>query len=738
MEVEMLVDLIIPDTTAITAFHTLKKMGFKEVTELKREDYYKFDIEEGSDATLLGKIDILVNANKNRFRINPEKEHGIQILVQPMEEAGELPIIRERLGMDWINSMEKGVMWTLDIDAPHEKARETAERLAEEFFANKHYQKFRIIEGIHKSPSRGKALVIFGSKSDVDVYERIQEGLKAKEINHTLKIASAHKSPEMVDSSLNGDYDLIVSGAGLSAALPGVAASKTLKPVIGIPVGMNYQGLDALLSVIQMPPGIPVLGVGVDQTEEAVRNASLILKDYASVNLIGDGKGREKAEQILKQFSVPFKITDDEDEKTINIRFTEGPPSKNLVINVPSFGEKAEDGLKLMSSTSSGLWVGSGRGDNAALAAVKILNKKGKYTDKLMEYRKSLKKKIADSNTGLTYKEAGVDIEAGDEAVKRMKSHVKKTFNETVVEDIGLFGGLIDASLLKEYENPVLVSSIDGVGTKLIIAKKAGKWDSVGKDIVNHSANDILSMGAKPLFFLDYIASSKIKPEIMEQIVKGLSDACKRIGIPLIGGETAEMPDVYMEGEHDLAGCIVGILEKERVINGSKIEEGDLILGLESDGLHTNGFSLARKVLLTRYSLDEEIPDLGTTLKEELLKPHKSYTKIISLFEDFDVRGIAHITGGGIPDNLKRILPEDMGAEITKSKIQTQPIFTLIQREGKVPEEDMWRTFNMGIGMILVIPEGEEGIIEKLKELGINSKIIGKIKKGEREVDLND
>ena len=230
----------------------------------------------------------------------------------------------------------------------------------------------------------------------------------------------------------------------------------------------------------------------------------------------------------------------------------------------------------------------------------------------------------------------------------------------------------------------------------------------------------------------------KLEPGVVEEIVKGLVTGCKNANTALIAGETAEMPDVYMEGEHDLAGCIVGILEKEKVINGSKIEEGDLILGLESDGLHTNGFSLARKALLTRYSLEEEIPELKAALWEELLKPHKSYTKIISLFEDFDVKGIAHITGGGIPDNLKRILPKGMKAEINKSRIQTPPIFTLIQKEGKVPEEDMWRTFNMGIGMILVIPEGEEGIVEKLKELGINSSVIGKIKKGEREVDLND
>ena len=341
---------------------------------------------------------------------------------------------------------------------------------------------------------------------------------------------------------------------------------------------------------------------------------------------------------------------------------------------------------------------------------------------------------MAEEKKGVTYKDAGVDIEANLKANRLVKEHVKKTFNKHVLLDVGLFGGAISAEKLKKYNEPVLVASIDGVGTKLKIAAKLNKWDTVGKDIVNHSADDILCQGAEPFFFLDYIAAEKLNPKQIEQIVKGMSEACLEADLPLIGGETAEMPGVYKKGEVDIAGCIVGVMEKGRVVDGSTIKEGDAVIALPSNGLHTNGYSLARKVMfeIAGFDVNDHLDELGTTVGLALLAPHKGYVKpVLALMKEFEVKGLAHITGGGLIDNVPRVLPEGLGVKIEKSKIKTPPIFKLIQEKGNVPEDDMWHTFNMGVGFVVIVPaEQAEAAIAKLKELGEEAYAIGIVEKG--------
>ncbi len=333
------------------------------------------------------------------------------------------------------------------------------------------------------------------------------------------------------------------------------------------------------------------------------------------------------------------------------------------------------------------------------------------------------------------YKDAGVNIAAADLATSKFKKHVKKTLTKDVLLGVGAFGGAIDVSSLKKMKSPVLVSSIDGVGTKIKIAAATNKWDTVGKDLVNHCANDILCSGAKPLFFLDYIASSKLEPEIVESIVKGMSEACIELGIPLLGGETAEMPGVYAEKEHDVVGCIIGVADREDLLNGSKIKKGDVLLGLESNGLHTNGYSLARKVLLeiANYELNAPIKELGKTLGEELLKVHRTYSKeVLALRKKFRINGITHITGGGLVDNVPRTLPKGLGAKILKSKIKVPKIFRLIKLNGKVDDVEMFKVFNMGIGLVLVVSSNDAGnIIQELSNKhSLNASIIGEVVPG--------
>lgn len=303
----------------------------------------------------------------------------------------------------------------------------------------------------------------------------------------------------------------------------------------------------------------------------------------------------------------------------------------------------------------------------------------------------------------ITYEDSGVNIFAGDETVRKIKHIVRSTFNERVLSDIGLFGGLFDAKFT-DYSHPVLVASTDGVGTKLKIAFQLNKHDTVGQCLVNHCVNDILTCGAKPMFFLDYFATGKLNPEVAYDVVTGFAKACRENNCALIGGEIAEMPSFYQNGEYDICGTIVGLVEKSKIINGKNIKRGDCLIGLKSNGLHTNGFSLARKVLLDRFDLNDFIIDLGSTLGEELLKVHISYLSVVyPLLEDNLVKGIAHITGGGIIGNTKRIIPQGLQLKIDWGAWEIPPIFQLIQKVGKIEDEEMQKVFNLGIGLILVV-----------------------------------
>jgi phosphoribosylformylglycinamidine cyclo-ligase len=332
----------------------------------------------------------------------------------------------------------------------------------------------------------------------------------------------------------------------------------------------------------------------------------------------------------------------------------------------------------------------------------------------------------------ITYKDAGVDIDAGDLFVQKIKPFVKSTMRPEVLTDIGGFGGLF---ALKKYKNPVLVSGTDGVGTKLKIAFLMNRHDTVGIDLVAMCVNDIVVQGAEPLFFLDYFATGKLKPEDHSGIVKGIADGCRQAGCALIGGETAEMPSFYGEDEYDLAGFAVGVVEKKNIIDGSRIKTGDQLIGLASSGLHSNGYSLVRKVLLERagYGVDDTLTELGNgTLGEVLLTPTRIYAKtIMALMKDFDIRGMAHITGGGITENTPRMLPKGVQALIRKKTWDIPPIFKLLQKKSGVDDTEMYRAFNMGVGMVIVIPKKQvEAVIKKAAKLGEKAYHIGEILKG--------
>lgn len=330
----------------------------------------------------------------------------------------------------------------------------------------------------------------------------------------------------------------------------------------------------------------------------------------------------------------------------------------------------------------------------------------------------------------IQYKDAGVDIAAGEEAVDRIKGMVRSTFTPSVLTDLGKFGGFFQLDLTG-YKSPVLVSSIDGVGTKLKVAIMMNKHDSIGEDLVNHCINDILVGGAKPLFFLDYIGTGKLSPGVMEEIISGMVRGCKAAGCSLVGGEMAEMPGFYQAGEYDVAGSIVGIVDKDRVIDGSKIQKGDILIALPSTGLHTNGYSLARKVLFeaAHLGVHDIVPDLGESVGESLLHVHRCYYPIVwPLLDQFEIRGMSHVTGGGIEGNTKRILPENCRLNIEWSAWQIPPIFKLIQEKGHVPDDDMRRTFNLGIGYIIIIPANEsQSLIAHLQTKGENPIQIGEV-----------
>lgn len=326
------------------------------------------------------------------------------------------------------------------------------------------------------------------------------------------------------------------------------------------------------------------------------------------------------------------------------------------------------------------------------------------------------------------YKSSGVDIQAGDETVSRIKEHAKSTFNKNVLTGIGHFGAFYEFDK-NEFENPVLVSSVDGVGTKLKVAFLMDKHDTIGQDLVNHCVNDIAVCGAKPIYFMDYAAFGKLEPQKAEQIIKGFSIACKENGVALIGGETAEMPGLYSEDEYDLSGTIVGVVDKNKIIDGSRVEGGNILIGFPSTGLHTNGYSLARKVLFAKYNVDDKVDNLYGTLGEELLSVHKSYLNLISkLKNEIDVKAFSHITGGGIIGNTKRVVPDGLKINIDWNAWEVPAIFNLISETGKISSEEMRQVFNLGIGLIAIIRQSD---LEKLGSIcsDINEpfKVIGKI-----------
>ncbi|MGE5244491.1 MAG: phosphoribosylformylglycinamidine cyclo-ligase [Betaproteobacteria bacterium] len=308
----------------------------------------------------------------------------------------------------------------------------------------------------------------------------------------------------------------------------------------------------------------------------------------------------------------------------------------------------------------------------------------------------------------MDYRQSGVDIDAGNETVRRIKALARSTFTPRVLSEIGSFGGLFRLGA-DRFRDPVLVSSADGVGTKLKVAFMTGRHDTIGGDLVNHCVNDILVQGAEPLFFLDYLATGRLSPAVAEQVVGGIARACRENGCALIGGETAEMPGFYADGEYDLAGFIVGVVDRERIVDGRRVVPGDALIGLPSAGLHTNGYSLARRVLFETcgWTPDTPVPELGMSLGDALLAPHKSYLRAVGpLLGEGLVGGLAHITGGGITENLPRTLPAGCGAEIDTRAWTVPPIFRLIEERGGIARDEMRRAFNMGIGLILVCGSG--------------------------------
>jgi phosphoribosylformylglycinamidine cyclo-ligase len=346
----------------------------------------------------------------------------------------------------------------------------------------------------------------------------------------------------------------------------------------------------------------------------------------------------------------------------------------------------------------------------------------------------------AGSRTSISYADAGVDISSGDRSKQRIKMLARKTFNRQVLSEIGGFGGLF-ALDLEKFPNPVLVSSTDGVGTKLKVAFELGIHHTVGQDLVNHCVNDIAVQGATPLFFLDYLATGKLEDMVVEKVVQGISEACRANGCALIGGETAQMPGFYGDGEYDLAGTIIGAVNRDKIITGEHIQIGDVLLGLPSNGLHTNGYSLARKLLfeVAKYGPDHYVNELKDKTGAALMRTHRSYLSVIKKLASAEVvSGMAHITGGGITENLPRILPKGMGAVVDLASWTVPPLFVHLQQLGNVAQDEMLRTFNMGIGLIAVIPAEKikkaKAILNRANERHC---IIGRVVRGERKVSYN-
>ena len=339
----------------------------------------------------------------------------------------------------------------------------------------------------------------------------------------------------------------------------------------------------------------------------------------------------------------------------------------------------------------------------------------------------------------ITYSDAGVDIDAATRATDKIKELARRTFNQRTLSEIGSFGGMFDGAF-PSLQQPVLVASADGVGTKLKIAFITGVHNTIGRDLVNHCVNDILVQGARPLFFLDYIATGKLLPEVVAGIVEGVANGCRENGCVLLGGETAEMPDFYAAGEYDVAGFIVGVADRAKIIDGKRITPGDVLLALPSVGLHTNGYSLARKLFfeVAGYKADTHLDELGMTVGEALLQPHVSYLKPLEgLLDSGVIKGLAHITGGGLTDNVPRILPERCAVEIEKGSWPVLPIFKLMQEIGNVSEAEMYRTFNMGVGMVIVCASDDrQSISSHLSGQNAGCFEIGRVVHGEQNVKL--
>jgi phosphoribosylformylglycinamidine cyclo-ligase len=338
-----------------------------------------------------------------------------------------------------------------------------------------------------------------------------------------------------------------------------------------------------------------------------------------------------------------------------------------------------------------------------------------------------------------TYSDAGVDIDAANRATAKIKELARKTFNERTLSEIGSFGGMFDGAF-PELRQPVLVASADGVGTKLKIAFLTGVHHTIGRDLVNHCVNDILVQGARPLFFLDYIATGKLSPETVASIVAGVANGCRESGCVLLGGETAEMPGFYADGEYDVAGFIVGVVDREKVIDGKRITAGDAVLALPSVGLHTNGYSLARKLFLdlAGYSVTTRLEAIGSTVGEALLEPHLSYLRALDgLLDSGQIKGLAHITGGGLTENIPRILPDDTAVKIEKGSWPVLPVFDLMQKLGNVAEAEMYRTFNMGVGMVIVCARADvDAIKAHMQQRGEQCYEIGQVVRGHHEVAI--
>jgi phosphoribosylformylglycinamidine cyclo-ligase len=341
------------------------------------------------------------------------------------------------------------------------------------------------------------------------------------------------------------------------------------------------------------------------------------------------------------------------------------------------------------------------------------------------------------SDSGLSYRDAGVNIDAANEAMRGIKDIVRRTFDDRVLQDIGSFGAMYSFDTT-DMDTPILVSSVDGVGTKLKLAFMTGKHDTVGIDLVSHCVNDILVQGARPLFFLDYLAFGVLEPTVVVEVIRGLATGCRYAGCSLIGGETAELRDMYAPGEYDLAGTIVGVVDRKNVVDGSKICDGDAVISLASSGLHTNGFSLARKVVfeVAGLKVDDELPGTGESVGDVLLAPHRSYARVMQvLMKVVTVKGMAHITGGGITENLPRTLPEGLGAEINLDAWTAPAVFGFLQKAGNIVELEMLRTFNNGAGFLIVVGADEvDKTLETLAMGGEDARVIGRIVSGDRKV----